>query len=190
MLLVAYPNENTTTDFSFQYWIGGYSAEEENPTETGGKNEETTDGILDIFDSDVNSLLYQVAGGAIILFFIIVLIMLCRCTRKKSQVEIVDETAGLESGQHFGTNSQRQNDTSVELESVEQEDDETVGGGKVGKGKGGKPTVDITNENDLSMGAAAQEGGDLDDKVYNNKRYSKVKPNSQDYVVSAQHYPK
>jgi len=53
----------------------------------------------------------------------------------------------------------------------------------------GKPNVEVTNENDLSMGAAAQEGGEFDEKMVGKKRYSKVKQD-KDYVVTTQHYPK
>ena len=141
MLIVAYPDANTTTEFSFTYWISGDKQPAEDDEEaTGGQDgdqEGDQDGYKDgdkdgdkdgqhdgesagtNYDGSVNSLLYLIAGGTVILFIIIVLVCLCGCSRKNNAIEIVEDDRNLESGQHLATGSQRQNDTSIELESVE-----------------------------------------------------------------------
>ena len=122
------------------------------------------------------------------IFLVVLLICLCKCSKSNNKIEIIDEDKGLESGQNFRTGEgshnggKNPNDTSVELDSIENDDNENPVKGKANTKKmEGKPNVEMTNEDD-SMGAAAQEGGDYDEKVVNHKRYSKVKPNG-DYVI-------
>jgi len=193
MLMVAYPNHNATTDFEFSYWLDSFTTGGDESNCVGDDCTTMTDGgssLINIFDGDANSLLYQVAAGALVIFLVVLLICLCKCSKNKNKIEIIDEDKGLESGQNFRTGSgslnggKNPNDTSVELDSIENEDNENPpkSKGKTTKKMDGKPNVEMTNENEDSMGAAAQEGGDYDEKVIDDKRYSKVKPNT-DYVI-------
>jgi len=103
----------------------------------------------------------------------------CVCNKKKKANKVVvDEpnNNGLDSAQHLGTISQRQN-TSVELESLDDNEQHL-----------GKKDIKGEDEKDISMNAA-QEGGDYDLVIGHSKKPSTSK-NNQDVVVSTQRYPK
>lgn len=73
-------------------------------------------------EENETSYMYLGAAVAIVFLLLISMICLCRCAKSKSnQVGLVEEDAQFDSAQHFqtGEHENKQNDTSVELDSVD-----------------------------------------------------------------------
>jgi hypothetical protein len=100
MLLIAYPNHNVTTDFAFTYWVARYTSDLEDSCEMDESN-------------CVNSLNIIIIGAALFLILIaIICLVRCLC-KKRVKAPIISQDTQM---------TTKQVDTSVDMESIEQEE--------------------------------------------------------------------
>lgn len=124
MLLVAYPSEeNLDTEFEFKYELKGYTKSD---LLNGQEVRESNWWDFEGPDGEFLLLIISAVVGFLVIGCLAVCIgYYCCCRKGGNRVEIIDEKDGLESGQNLGTHSPRApagNDTSVQLEDMDEED--------------------------------------------------------------------
>lgn len=125
MLLVAYPaTEGEDTEFEFKYELKGYAR---NDLLNGQEIKEANWWDFEGPDGEFLLLIISAVVGFLAIGCLAVCIgFYCCCRKGGNRVEIVDDKDALESGQNLGTHSPRApqggNDTSVQLEDMDDED--------------------------------------------------------------------
>lgn len=126
-LLVAYPSDNSASDFEFTIGLQGYFKEEpveEQPDEVVGPDNSAEQEIIDDLENKREENIGYIVSIVAVSVVVIIAVTVCLVCRKKSTVQILnEEDKGLESGQHLATISPRApaggNDTSMQIEDME-----------------------------------------------------------------------